>query len=303
MGYYFSNSLKTLTHWQSHKTGGGGKPTPVLSRKMGYSFAGIVRDGKEYYMPMNVWDLDAAIDVKTKEYYFPFKIPSGTAIKTVKYKDTLGCHFYGLYKLYENKPLHYGTADVGESNIGYDIDGEQVTRTFKRGTKYPVIIPVYNCYFMVQCSVTTSNLKDCPDWLLAYKEVKTDPLSAPNLAPGLFSVTPSFKSGDKIIKKPYGTLSHALRSKAGDLYKWGGFYSSTPYTVGTPYHTESSHVIQNTNAYGGSVVGWNPTSNYFVLKDNAHYIEKHNNCWINCYISREMVDYKLDNIVMLGDVI
>ena len=288
MGYYFSNSLKTLTHWQSHKTGGGTKFLP-----RGLDFCGFILNDKKYYMPMEIQDgiSESGVSLGTSNIGYPnewYGIKFDFASMTPEYSEICKGpvdhvsgnfkYFYrAIFRLAANSKCNWSTKVLRTASpLDVTGNGDKV----KSGEVVGICVPVFNIYILMNGSCDNTDYADMPDFIKKFKpgpQLKPGQSmgSSADLAPRLFRSSGKIIDGAKLIEHKKG-LSYSgyermfgcshVNSKI--YYFSGGCSGSQCFSVFTP---KSSDDLNNTYMSGGSIVS--PFNGGLSSKDlnKVHY--------------------------------
>ena len=326
MGYYSSNNLKTLTHWQSNKTGGGIKFLP-----RGVDFCGFILNDKKYYMPMDIQDgiSESGVSLGTSNIGYPnewygFKFdfedmtPEYSEICKGPVDSVSGNfkYFYrAIFRLAANSKCNWATKVLrAASPLDVTGNGDKV----KSGEVVGICIPLFNIYVLMEGSCDNTDFSEMPDFI---KKFKPGPQLAPfqsmgsaaDLAPRLFSSSGKIVSGAKLLKHKKGSSYSGYYRMAGcshvnsKIYYFSGGCSGTScFSVVTP---ENKNDAINTYMSGGSIVSADGSkmhvrydlSKFFYGSERVDsysflHFGKHGNAQYN--ISREPAGYILTEGVL-----
>lgn len=314
MGYYFSNSLKTLTHWQSNKKG-----EDLESFPRGFMFYGLISDGVSYYFPFIVWDniselTDAQVHPNLTRKGFAFQFdpanlsPIASAIQ--QDADKKNTFYRAIYQL-DNEGLCKWATKTMRHDGPIVVNNQEI----ESGQTVGIALPVFNIYLLVQGKCSSDKVSNMPSWMNAYEnsdkvyDDSTDSTRdfAAALKPELFQSSGKAKKGTITIKTGYkdGIDKHTMfgchkfYDEQPNYYSGGQYYSSQLFSVGCANKgmplCGGGSIVQSGVRYkalnvGGSDIGGYPTAG----------MERHNvdGGYYDYYITREPVKYSLTHGIL-----
>lgn len=315
MGYYSSQFLRTLNHWQ---TGGKGKGTIDLPRNV--LLYGLIIDGVNYYFPIVMWDhmselTDAQVhpNLTRKGFAFQFDPANLTPIASAIQKDAdkKNTFYRAIYQLDKEGQCKWATQTIRTDSESLTINNVPI----KSGQDVGIALPVFNIYLLVEGRCTSDKIANMPSWMNAYKKsdkVYDDTIEstrdyAAALKPGLFQGLGKVPKGTVIITNGVikGDYIHNLGSsqmfgvhkfydEQPNYYSGGGYYGNTSlFSVSSPeYHSgySAGSTVDTRRWYKDVAFSGHDIGGYEASGVERHTVD---GGYYDYYITREPVKYSL----------
>lgn len=313
MGYYSSQFLRTLNHWQ---TGGKGKGTIDLPR--GFMFYGLIVDGISYYFPFIIWDhmselTDAQVhpNLTRKGFAFQFNPANLTPIASAIQKDAdkKNTFYRAIYQLDEEGQCKWATKTMRH-------DGPIIVNNdeIESGQNVGIALPVFNIYLLVEGRCTSDKVANMPSWMNKYKKsdkVYVDTTAereyAAALRPELFQGSGKVKKGTLTITTGYKEGSerhsmfgcHKFYDEQPNYYSGGQYYTSQIFSVGCAYkgmpYCGGGSIVDPGNRYKAFDVSGDDIGGYTASGVERHTVD---GGYYDYYITREPVKYSLTHGIL-----
>lgn len=319
MGYYSSNSLKTLTHWQTGK----GKGTIYLPRNA--LFFGFIIDGVSYYFPIVMWDhmselTDAHVhpNLTMKGFAFQFNPANLTPIASAIQQDAdkKNTFYRAIYQLDKEGKCRWATKTIRTDSESLTINNKPI----KSGQDVGIALPIFNIYLLLEGKCSSDKVANMPSWMNAYKKSDkvyddTNDLTrdfAAALKPELFQGLGKVPKGTVLIKdghikgdyvSTYGSQQmfgvHKFYDEQPNYYSGGGYYGNTLiFSVSSPEYYSgygAGSTINTRKRYKAIDIAGLDIGSYSASGVERHTVD---GGYYDYYITREPVKYSLTHGIL-----